>query len=75
MFRRSKQEFPIAFRPGDRVLVIDDVLATGGTVEACLRLIRRCEAEVTGTTVLLELSFLPGRERLAGEQLSALVTV
>jgi adenine phosphoribosyltransferase len=55
--------------------VIDDVLATGGTVEACLRLVRRCGAEVVGTTVLMELSFLPGRERLAGEQLTALVTV
>ena len=64
-----------AFAPGERVLVIDDVLATGGTVEACLRLVRRCGAEVVGTTVLMELSFLPGRERLAGEQLSALVTV
>jgi adenine phosphoribosyltransferase len=64
-----------AFQPGDRVLVVDDVLATGGTVEACLRLIRRCEATVVGTTVLIELSFLPGRERLAGEQLTALLTV
>ena len=64
-----------AFQPGDRVLVVDDVLATGGTVEACLRLIRRCEATVVGTTVLMELSFLPGRERLAGEQLTALLTV
>jgi adenine phosphoribosyltransferase len=57
------------------VLVIDDVLATGGTVEACLRLIRRCGAEVLGTTVLLELSFLPGRERLEGETVNSLVTV
>ncbi|GAA2822716.1 adenine phosphoribosyltransferase [Kribbella solani] len=64
-----------AFVPGDRVLVIDDVLATGGTVEACLRLIRRCDAKVIGTAVLLELSFLPGRERLQGEEVSALVTV
>jgi len=64
-----------AFAPGDRVLVIDDVLATGGTVEACLRLIRRCGAEVTSTTVLLELSFLPGRERLADEQVTSLLTV
>ena len=64
-----------AFAPGDRVLVIDDVLATGGTVEACLRLIRRCGAEVLGTTVLLELSFLPGRERLEGETVNSLVTV
>ncbi|MEU0090931.1 adenine phosphoribosyltransferase [Kribbella sp. NPDC006257] len=64
-----------AFAEGDRVLVIDDVLATGGTVEACLRLVRRCGAEVVGTTVLLELSFLPGRKRLDGEQLGALLTV
>ena len=64
-----------AFQPGDRVLVVDDVLATGGTVEACLRLIRRCEATIVGTTVLIELSFLPGRERLAGEQVAALLTV
>ena len=64
-----------AFAPGDRVLVIDDVLATGGTVEACLRLIRRCGAEVLGTAVLLELSFLPGRKRLEGEAVTALVTV
>jgi adenine phosphoribosyltransferase len=64
-----------AFAEGDRVLVIDDVLATGGTVEACLRLVRRCGAEVVGTTVLLELSFLPGRKRLDGERLSSLLTV
>ncbi|NIK58683.1 adenine phosphoribosyltransferase [Kribbella shirazensis] len=64
-----------AFVPGDRVLVIDDVLATGGTVEACLRLIRRCGAEVAGTAVLLELSFLPGRKRLGNENLTALLTV
>jgi adenine phosphoribosyltransferase len=64
-----------AFEPGERVLVIDDVLATGGTVEACLRLVRRCGATVVGTTVLIELSFLPGRERLAGENVTALVTV
>ena len=64
-----------AFVPGERVLVVDDVLATGGTVEACLRLIRRCQAEVHGTAVLLELSFLPGRKRLSGEQLTALLTV
>jgi adenine phosphoribosyltransferase len=64
-----------AFAVGDRVLVIDDVLATGGTVEACLKLVRRCEATVVGTAVLIELSFLPGRERLAGQPVTALVTV
>lgn len=53
-----------AFTPGDRVLVVDDVLATGGTAAATVHLIRRCEAEVVGVTVLLELGFLRGRDAL-----------
>ncbi|MFE6776020.1 adenine phosphoribosyltransferase [Streptomyces sp. NPDC057702] len=53
-----------ALRAGDRVLVIDDVLATGGTAEASLHLIRRSGAEVAGVAVLLELGFLGGRQRL-----------
>ncbi|MFI9204390.1 adenine phosphoribosyltransferase [Streptomyces sp. NPDC053048] len=68
-----------ALVPGDRVLVIDDVLATGGTAEASLKLIRRAGAEVAGVAVLMELGFLPGRERLAAElggaPLEALITV
>ncbi|HEY5832985.1 adenine phosphoribosyltransferase [Streptomyces sp.] len=68
-----------AFAPGDRVLVIDDVLATGGTAEASLELVRRCGASVAGVAVLLELGFLGGRKRLApalGEApLEALVVV
>ncbi|KOG87941.1 adenine phosphoribosyltransferase [Streptomyces varsoviensis] len=68
-----------ALRPGDRVLVIDDVLATGGTAEASLQLIRRTGAAVAGVAVLLELGFLPGRERLekalAGAPLETLITV
>ncbi|GAA1907742.1 adenine phosphoribosyltransferase [Streptantibioticus ferralitis] len=70
---------PEAFAPGDRVLVIDDVLATGGTAEASLSLIRRAGAEVAGVAVLLELAFLDGRSRLtpalAGAPLEALVVV
>jgi len=54
-----------AFSPGDRVLVVDDVLATGGTAAATVQLIRRCGAEVVGLVVLLELGFLSGREALA----------
>ncbi|WP_399552413.1 adenine phosphoribosyltransferase [Streptomyces sp. YIM 98790] len=50
--------------PQDRVLVIDDVLATGGTAEASLHLIRRTGAQVAGVAMLMELSFLAGRERL-----------
>jgi adenine phosphoribosyltransferase len=68
-----------AFGPGDRVLVIDDVLATGGTAEASLDLVRRCGATVAGVAVLLELGFLGGRQRLApalaGAPLDALVAV
>jgi adenine phosphoribosyltransferase len=66
-----------AFAPGDRVLVIDDVLATGGTAEATIELVRRSGAEVVGLTVLLELSFLAGRARLAagGDDVHALITV
>lgn len=54
-----------AFRPGERALIIDDVLATGGTVEATSRLIRRGGGVVVGVGVLLELTFLAARARLA----------
>lgn len=64
---------------GDRVIVIDDVLATGGTAEASLELVRRAGAEVVGVAVLLELGFLAGRARLEpalrGAPLEALITV
>ncbi|MFE9397661.1 adenine phosphoribosyltransferase [Streptomyces flavidovirens] len=64
---------------GDRVIVIDDVLATGGTAEASLELIRRAGAQVAGVAVLMELGFLGGRQRLepalAGAPLEALITV
>ncbi|QIP87431.1 adenine phosphoribosyltransferase [Streptomyces sp. Tu 2975] len=64
---------------GDRVMVIDDVLATGGTAEASLELIRRAGAEVAGVAVLMELGFLGGRARLepalAGAPLESLITI
>jgi adenine phosphoribosyltransferase len=60
--------------PGDRVLVVDDVLATGGTAAAACRLIESCGAQVTGLAILVELSSLGGREQLAGRALTALAT-
>ena len=54
-----------ALGPGDRVLIIDDVLATGGTLVAAAGLVRRLGAEVTGIGVVAELGFLGGRARLA----------
>lgn len=64
-----------AFTPGQRVLVVDDVLATGGTAATTLDLVERAGGTVAGFTVLLELSFLPGRERLAPRGVHALLTV
>ena len=64
-----------AFDPGDRVLIIDDVLATGGTARATADLVLRAGARVAGISVLLELSFLPGRAKLADLPVTALITV
>ncbi|MEU4382684.1 adenine phosphoribosyltransferase [Micromonospora echinofusca] len=64
-----------AFTAGHRVLVVDDVLATGGTAEATLDLVERAGGTVSGFTVLLELAFLGGRERLAPRPVHALLTV
>ncbi|AWL37373.1 MULTISPECIES: adenine phosphoribosyltransferase [Streptomyces] len=63
----------------DRVMVIDDVLATGGTAQASLELIRRAGAQVAGVSVLMELGFLAGRARLetalAGAPLESVITL
>jgi adenine phosphoribosyltransferase len=63
------------FRPGQRVLVVDDVLATGGTAAASLRLVERAGGVVAGFTVLVELAFLSGRDRLSSRDVHALLTV
>jgi adenine phosphoribosyltransferase len=64
-----------AFAGGRRVLLLDDVLATGGTARAALDLVDRAGGVVAGFTVLLELGFLAGRERLGGRPVHALLTV
>jgi adenine phosphoribosyltransferase len=64
-----------AFDSGDRVLIIDDVLATGGTARATADLVRRASARVSGISVLLELAFLHGRAKLADLPVTALITV
>ncbi|HWF80739.1 MAG TPA: adenine phosphoribosyltransferase [Streptosporangiaceae bacterium] len=64
-----------AFAPGDRVLLIDDVLATGGTAAATSALIRRCGAQVISLGVLIELGFLHGRANLPGLDVRALLSI
>ncbi|MDQ6526836.1 adenine phosphoribosyltransferase [Nocardioides sp. LHD-245] len=64
-----------AVAPGERVLLVDDVLATGGTAGATCELVRRCGAEPAAFTVLLELGFLDGRDALGAVPVSSLLTV
>lgn len=62
-----------ALSPGERVLIVDDVLATGGTAAATVELVRRTGADVVGASFLIELEFLHGRQLLAGVDVDALL--
>ncbi len=63
-----------AFVPGDRVLIVDDVLATGGTAAATVELVERLGGEVVGLAFLIELGFLGGAARLPGRRHTSLLT-
>jgi adenine phosphoribosyltransferase len=63
-----------AIRPGDRVLIVDDVLATGGTALAAASLVERLGGKVVGIACLIELAFLEGRKRLGGFDFFSLIS-
>ncbi len=64
-----------ALEPGDRVLILDDLLATGGTIEACIKLIRDVGAVPVGAAFVIELSFLQGRDRMGDVPAHSLIIV
>lgn len=62
-----------ALGPGHRVLMVDDLLATGGTMKACCGLVEELGAEIVGISVLIELEFLSGRSRLLPHDVTAVL--
>jgi len=84
-FRTTSQEYALeygtdrlemhedALQPGDSVLIVDDVLATGGTAAAAVSLVERAGGRVAGLSFLIELAFLQGRKRIAGHDVRAIL--
>jgi len=62
-----------AVEPGQRVLIVDDLLATGGTVRGTMELVERLKGVVVGLAFLVELDFLKGRERLEGRKVTSVI--
>lgn len=62
-----------SIKPGQKVLIVDDLIATGGTTEAMIKLIESLGGEVAGIVVLIELAGLKGRERLSGYRLESAI--
>ncbi len=63
-----------AIKPGQRVLIVDDLLATGGTVGATVELVEKLGGVVAGCAFIIELSYLDGREKLQGYDMRSLIT-
>jgi adenine phosphoribosyltransferase len=62
-----------AIQPGQRVLIVDDLLATGGTVNGTIELVHRLQGDIVGLAFLVELLFLKGREKLRGQPIHSVV--
>ena len=62
-----------AITPGQRILIVDDLLATGGTVRGTIELVERLQGQIVGLAFLVELLFLKGRDRLQGYDTSSVV--
>jgi adenine phosphoribosyltransferase len=63
-----------AVKPGDKVLIVDDLLATGGTMEATIELVEKLGGEVVGLAFLIELTELNGRDKLKGHDILTLIS-
>lgn len=61
-------------KPGQKVILVDDLIATGGTIEACIRLVEELGGEVVKIIFLMELAGLKGREKLAGYDVASIIT-
>jgi adenine phosphoribosyltransferase len=62
-----------AIKPGDRVVLIDDLIATGGTIEACIKMVEALGGKVVKVVFLMELAGLKGRERLKGYDVDSVI--
>ena len=76
---RKKGKLPLemhkdSIKPGQKVVIVDDLIATGGTVEACIKMIERLGGEVVKVIFLMELKGLKGRERLKGYDVASVIS-
>jgi len=62
-----------AILPGERVIIVDDVLATGGTMEATIALVKKLKGKIVGIEFLMELTYLRGRKNLKGQKIVSLI--